>query len=776
VRGTGRIFPVYGGNMNGLSKAIKRPRIMLLAALVIGSLMLVAIVAPLATDAYSTGFVLMRKKASIALTGGSSDVKVGGKIHISGQLSGISDKAYEKISLAITLPDGSVTYPSQGKSTYTSKTGTFSIDFVPKVAGKHTFSATYGDHRNGVVAKKDINVLAAKAPEAKVPVKSATSLALTLGSSSITLGEGMHADGKLTSGGVGVVGVPVSVRITLPSGSSINMDRSQIMTGPEGTFAVDYTPTVVGTYGLSATYAGSSKYNASTTSVSFVVTPAQPTPLIKTSMSLTPSSASIETGKNMHASGLLKGSAGVAGATVALRVTLPDGSTAYPVQGSSVTTQSDGTFAVDYTPTQAGSYKLTATFAGNNQYDASTVTATFTATSPPPADPGTDPGTNPGSGTVTTGSYDYLVTASGSTYTTKSASGTTVYSGSNPTTAIQTALNSLTQGRTVKQTVLLQGTFSITKAISIPSYTILKLDGKVEWGSSSVGYILTASNKNNIEVRGGEWDGNRDMRSMTSSSNPMYFYRCTDVIIADLKVYDGTYDNIEFEYSERITITGVESYNTNWNSIILAYCNNCVVENSYIHDSDQGGCYFYCEDDGIAQTINNNIIRNCRVERTLTSGLSFSIRGVEDRTDGGLIEGNTVIDCGRDTDHPGINIGWGSKRLATNTVVRNNVIYSTTSLGEGGIEFAGNGCVCEGNIIYDTPGYAIHLVGTNNRVIGNTITNAGWSDGGAGIAIEGSGNIVTDNTIKNCRTYGISGSSGNTVSPNTFSGNGRNVR
>jgi parallel beta-helix repeat protein len=67
-------------------------------------------------------------------------------------------------------------------------------------------------------------------------------------------------------------------------------------------------------------------------------------------------------------------------------------------------------------------------------------------------------------------------------------------------------------------------------------------------------------------------------------------------------------------------------------------------------------------------------------------------------------------------------------------------------------------------------------VGTNNRVIGNTITNAGWSDGGAGIAIEGSGNIVTDNTIKNCRTYGISGSSGNTVSPNTFSGNGRNVR
>jgi len=403
------------------------------------------------------------------------------------------------------------------------------------------------------------------------------------------------------------------------------------------------------------------------------------------------------------------------------------------------------------------------------------VTVTFTATDPAPPEPGTGPGTGPGPGTGT-GQYDFLVTASGSTYTVKSASGATVYTGSNAATAIQTALNSLTSGRTVKQTVMLQGSFSVTKAISIPSYTILVLDGKIEWGSTSVGYIITASNKNNIEVRGGEWDGNRDVRSMTSSSNPMYFYKCSDVIIADLKVYDGTYDNIEFEYSNRITISGVESYNTNWNSIILAYSNNCVVENCYIHDSEQGGCYFYCEDDGIAQTINNNIIRNNRVERTLTSGLSFSIRGVEDRTDGGLIEGNTVIDCGRDTDHPGINIGWGASRLATNTVVRNNVIYSTTSLGEGGIEFAGNGCVCEGNTIYNTPGYAIHLVGINNRVIGNSITNAGWSDGGAGVAIEGSNNIVTDNTIKDCRTYGISGSSGNTVSPNTFSGNGKNVR
>jgi parallel beta-helix repeat protein len=171
-------------------------------------------------------------------------------------------------------------------------------------------------------------------------------------------------------------------------------------------------------------------------------------------------------------------------------------------------------------------------------------------------------------------------------------------------------------------------------------------------------------------------------------------------------------------------------------------------------------------------------MRNNLVERTLTSGLSLSIRGTEDRTDGGLIEGNTVIDCGRDTDHPGINIGWGTGRLATNTIVRNNVIYSTTSAGEGGIEFAGSGCICEGNTIYDTPGYAIHIVGSNNQITGNAITNAGWDDGMAGISIDGSSNIVTGNTIKDCSTYGIAvySGSGNTVSPNNFSGNSKNVR
>jgi hypothetical protein len=721
--------------MNKLSSIVKkRPKSVLMAAALVGALVLVAVLAPLATDASSTGYVLMRKTPVVTLTAGSTEVKVGEKVHLSGQLSGVINKAYAKISLAVTLPDGTITYPAQGSSTYTSRTGTFSVDIVPKVSGKHIVTATYSSGRVNTVATKEISAISISTGS-QTPSKVATSMALTLESPSIVLGGTMTAAGTL-SAGAGVVGAPVSVTVVLPDGTSVNMGRSQITTGAEGAFSVEYTPTVIGSYKLTATYAGSGTLNPSTTSVSFAVTSPAPQPLTKTSLSLTPASTSVETGRSMYATGVLTASAPVSGASVAVKVVLPDGTTVNPSQGSSVITGSDGAFSMDYTPATAGSYKLTATFAGNGQYDASTVTVSFTVTTPStPVTPGT------GGSSV---SYNYIVTSSGSNYVTKDASGTTVYSGTNAATAIQTALNSLSSGRTVKQTVLLQGTFVITKAISIPSYTILELDGKVTWGSSAVGYMLTASSKSNFEVRGGEWDGNKGIRSTTSSSNPMNFERCQDVVISNLKVHDGPYDNIEFLYGERITISGVESYRSNWDSFMMAFCNNCVVENCHIYDIKQGGCYFYCEDDGIAQTINNNIMRNNLVERTLTSGLSLSPRGAEDKVIGGLIEGNTLVDCGTDGDHPAINTGFAVH--GQGTIIRNNVISCPAGLSGAGIEFGVDNGQCTGNTVSGTGESGISCTGSGNIISGNVMRSCG-SQGYSAFYNGGSNNVVTGNTI-----------------------------
>jgi hypothetical protein len=99
--------------------------------------------------------------------------------------------------------------------------------------------------------------------------------------------------------------------------------------------------------------------------------------------------------------------------------------------------------------------------------------------------------------------------------------------GATLTTAIQNALNSLTQGRTVKQTVLLQGTFSYHQGDQHPSYTILKIDGMVEWGVV-IGRLHTdgEQQETTFEVSGGEWGGNRghEVHDVPSSN------RCTSKV------------------------------------------------------------------------------------------------------------------------------------------------------------------------------------------------------------------------------------------------------
>ena len=86
----------------------------------------------------------------------------------------------------------------------------------------------------------------------------------------------------------------------------------------------------------------------------------------------------------------------------------------------------------------------------------------------------------------------------------------------------------------------------------------------------------------------------------------------------------------------------------------------------------------YCENDSIERSVNNNVLRGNLVERTETSGLSISLRGPEDRGVNNLIELNTVVDCGIDGEHYGINLGFGNPLVyAENCTVQNNLVYET---------------------------------------------------------------------------------------------------
>ncbi len=108
-----------------------------------------------------------------------------------------------------------------------------------------------------------------------------------------------------------------------------------------------------------------------------------------------------------------------------------------------------------------------------------------------------------------TTSYKYKVYLSGSTYYVKNAAGATVYSSTNAAASIQKALSSLTSGRTVKETVQLQGSFVLTKALSVPSYTVLNLDGTITMGAGSNTNMIYSSGVSYVDIVGGEWNGNQ---------------------------------------------------------------------------------------------------------------------------------------------------------------------------------------------------------------------------------------------------------------------------
>jgi len=217
---------------------------------------------------------------------------------------------------------------------------------------------------------------------------------------------------------------------------------------------------------------------------------------------------------------------------------------------------------------------------------------------------------------------------------------------------------------------------------------------------------------------------------------------------------------------------------------MMAYTGNSIVQGCYIHDSNKGGCYFYCEDDGIVQHIDNNIMRNNTVVRTMTSGLSISLRGLEDIGQYDLIENNTCIDCGRDGEHPGINLGWSSGssapiRYANHCTVQYNLVYETGVYNcGGGLLMQCMNSLIRNNVVNNTADVAACIRGNYNIFINNHLTNV-RNQGYPGLEIwDGNNNNILNNVISNIKSHGIlivtygltSGCNNNDINGNTISG------
>jgi PKD repeat protein len=355
--------------------------------------------------------------------------------------------------------------------------------------------------------------------------------------------------------------------------------------------------------------------------------------------------------------------------------------------------------------------------------------------------------------------------------------------GSDGVTVVHTAATfaaactwALTHTNTI--TYIPAGSYTVTASIVMTSYTTLISDG-ILTADAATHYMLTASSKNHLTITGGEWDGNKGGRVATDMNTIIYLLSCTTVSISDLDIHDGPVDNIVCESCSYVTLSDSDSYDPNGNCCAMNFCSNCIIEDNHLYDAGSGS-YFYCEDDGIVQHVDNNIIRRNTVERTQLSGLSISLRGIEDTGYGNLIENNTCIDCGMDGDHPGINLGWSGAteiRYATSCIVINNEVYQTGTYDCGdGMDMQCKSSTINYNDIHDIEDAGINLRGNANTISHNTIDDV---VGGAYPGIEvwdGNYNRIMSNQISHCAMYGIwlvkdltSGCNCNYIAANTIS-------
>lgn len=593
-----------------------------------------------------------------------------------------------------------------------------------------------------------------------------TSINMTLASTDAQEGANVHVEGLLT-GKSGINNGRIALSVILPDGTTSNPAQGPtVYSGNGGKFQVDYVPTMVGLYTINATFSGNSKYSMASNTVSFEVaapssagnsalnsTPSsnQTTTKSVSSIALSMASSSVEAGSKMHVDGLLSGPASIVNANVSLKVTLPGGSVAYPVQGSSTVTDGLGKFSMDYVPANPGTYRFSATYAGNSTILDSSYGVNCTSTS----------------AQVTTAKV--LVYPSGNLYIAKDmTTGTTIYSSSDLNAVMSAAFNDLTPGRTAKEKVLMQGDFTLTstRAVSLPSHIALELDGTLAQASSSqYATILSAVDRTDVEVTGGMWYG-----GSVSTDYALYFEGCTDLYVHGCEVIgNGGPGGMELYDCKNAAITNNNLHDSTTTALlILGFSSSIEIGYNTISDTQYGGILVLTGpyDDSIVQTAQNVWIHHNTITRTVRSGIALYPDGREDIISSCTIEYNALTDVGVIGRAGGVMItvsggfynSEGKNGQTNDCIIRYNTCRNTGSYNQGGgmIAVGGERNQIYGNQCYNSDAPSISLEYCYHSVVENNIIDTTRLEWGCGILVSGSCyNTIRNNQITNTNCHGI---------------------
>jgi hypothetical protein len=82
--------------------------------------------------------------STVSIILASTSVQVGMSMHADGLLKGTDGISGATVSLQVTLPDGSIAYPTQGATVITDASGKFAMDYVATETGTYKFTASFG--------------------------------------------------------------------------------------------------------------------------------------------------------------------------------------------------------------------------------------------------------------------------------------------------------------------------------------------------------------------------------------------------------------------------------------------------------------------------------------------------------------------------------------------------------------------------------------------------------------------------------------------------------
>jgi hypothetical protein len=113
-----------------------------------------------------------------------------------------------------------------------------------------------------------------------IPPSKETTVTLTMGMTTVKMGETIFANGKL-SGKSGIADAKIALSVIKPDGTIAKPSEASVTTDDNGEFTMSFIPTVVGAYKFVASFAGDSNHNKSEGKAMFTVVKRDPTPCDK---------------------------------------------------------------------------------------------------------------------------------------------------------------------------------------------------------------------------------------------------------------------------------------------------------------------------------------------------------------------------------------------------------------------------------------------------------------------------------------------------------------